>query len=95
MQKTPSCPFTVCDGPTSLTGTWKCDDGRDESIESQNFGHHAVLQEIGRVEKINPISIQVALNTTDKGEEYTFSGVWKVPRLIIELSTDRMALKNI
>lgn len=91
----PSCPIVVSDGTTSLNGTGRCDDGSDDSIASPTIAQDAVLKGIGRLEAITPVAIQVALTASDKPESFTFSRVWKVPRLVMELSAGRLALNNI
>lgn len=54
-----------------------------------------MLQGIGRLEQIKSVTIKVALTNTSQGGDYQFSRVWKLPRLVMELSTGRMALNNI
>lgn len=95
MAASPSCPFVVSDGIVSMSGTGRCDDGSDDSIASPSTAQQAVMKGIARLEAIDPVSIQVALSSTDKPESFTFSRLWKVPRLILELSTGSLALTNI
>lgn len=89
----PSCSITVSDGLSSLTGTGRTDDGSGERIASPDIAQRTVPKGIGQFEKINPVSIKVSL--TDKRENYTFYRVWNVPRLVMKLSSGRMALNNI
>lgn len=95
MAATLSCPFVLWDGIASMKGSGRCDDGSDDSIATSKLAQQAVLKGIARLEAIDPVSIQVALTSTDKPESLTFPRVSKVPRLILERSTGRLALTNI
>lgn len=44
---------------------------------------------------ITSVIIQVTLSTTGKAGEFTFSRDWHVPRLVLELSSGRLAVCNI
>lgn len=73
----------------------RCDDGRDDSIASSAVTHQTALKGIGRLESIEPITIQVALRSTGNAEAFQFSRFWTVARLVMELSSGRLALTNI
>lgn len=51
-----------------------------------------MLQGIGRLEAILPVTVQVALTNTDQAEGSTFSCIWHIPRLVLELASGRLAL---
>lgn len=92
---TPSCPITISDGNVSVKGTGRCDDGSDETIASPQIAEKAVLKGIGRFEAITPVKIQVALTTSAEPELFTFSRKWNAPRIVMELSSGRLALHNV
>lgn len=91
----PSCPIVVSDGRVSLNGNGRCYDGSDDSIASPVLPQNAILKGIGRFEAIEPVSTQVALTNTKKAESFNFSRLWKVPRLVMELSAGRLAINNV
>lgn len=91
----PSCSIIISDGNVSVQGTGRCDDGSDETIASPSIAEKAVLKGIGRFEAITPVSIQVALTSSTEPETFTFSRKWLAPRIILELSTGRLALRNV
>lgn len=89
-----SCPITVFDGITSLNRTGRCGDGSDDSIASSRLARTAIRNRIGRFEAIALMEIQVGLTSRKEAETFTFSRVRKVPRLVLELFVDRLALNN-
>lgn len=91
----PSCPIEVSDGIASLSGTGRCDDGCDESIVSPTLAQTAVCKGIGKFKAIAPVHIQVAIKSDSEPSTFTFSRIWQVPRLILELASGRLALRNI
>lgn len=74
-----------------MNATERFDDGSDDSIASSQVARQAVLKGIGRLEAIHPIEIEVALTSTDRAETFQFSRVWKVPHLVMELPSRRLA----
>lgn len=66
-----------------------------ESIASPAIAEKAVLNGIGRFKAIQPVSIKVTLMSGDEPQSFTFSRQRQVPRLVLELSACRMALKNV
>lgn len=54
-----------------------------------------MLRGIGRFEAIAPVWIQVTLTSTDKRKTFSFSRLWKVTRLVLELSAGRFVLNII
>lgn len=91
----PSRSIIVSDGSASLKGTVRCDDGSDDSIAPPKVANEAVLKGIERFETIIPVSIQLALTSTEQPEAFTFSRLSKIPRLVLELSAGHLALNNI
>lgn len=51
----------VSDGIASVRNVGICDDGSDESLESPKMVQEAALNEIGRLEEISPVNMQVLL----------------------------------
>lgn len=49
-----------------MNATGMCDNGSDDSLASSSVAQQAVLKGIGRLDDIQPITIQVALTSTDK-----------------------------
>lgn len=92
---TPSCQITVSDGLVSHTARGRCDDGSDDSIVSPRLAQAAVVKGIGRMSAIPPVHLRVALQESEKTAKFSFSRKWTVPRLVLELSSGRMALLNI
>lgn len=78
-----------------MNGTGRCDNGSDDSIASAFVSHATVLKGIDRLEAIEPVTIQVALSSSEQPEHFVFSRTWRVPRLILELSSGLLALTNI
>lgn len=95
MHSSTLCPVVVSDGVSSLSATGKCDDGSDDSIASSSVVQQAVLNVIGRLDAFEPITVQVALNSSDKAEEFKLSRVRKVPRHVMEMSSGRLTLTDI
>lgn len=69
MTASPSFPFLVTDGRSSLNGSGPSDDGRDELIASGALAEAAVVKVICGMEAIYPVSIQVALASTSKSNK--------------------------
>lgn len=78
-----------------MNTTCRCDDSSDDSIASFAVTQAAVLQGTGMLEAIESITIQIALKSSDKAASFKFSRVWKVQRLVMELSSGRLELTNI
>lgn len=95
LASSPSCPIVVSDGLATLRGHGRCDDGSDESISSPQLAQKAVVKGIGKMAAISPVTIQVALKESDTPASFTFSRLWTVPRLVLELSAGQMALINV
>lgn len=79
----------------SVSGNGRSDDGSDDTIASPRLVEKAVLKGIGRFEAIPPVSIQVALTDAGPAQTFNLSRKWTVPRLVLELSSGRMALRNV
>lgn len=68
-----SCfPFKMSDGKKSLMACGRTDDGSDKSIVSPNLAQRAVLDSIGRLNKIKSVSLQVALKDADDPQIFSF-----------------------
>lgn len=72
--ESPSCIMTVSDSKASVDVTGRRDDGSDEIIASTVLAERAVIKGIGKIEAIDPISLEVALTKKDEQPKlYTFS----------------------
>ena len=94
MVPSPGCYMTVVDGTSKLQCHGRCDDGSDETLVSPRIAEKAVIQSIGRLHQISPITVQVALKD-EKAQTFTFSRTWKVPRLVLQLAAGQRALLNV
>lgn len=72
-----------------------CDDGSDESFASSSVAQQPVLKGTGRFAIIVPETIQVSLPSAGETKSFKFSFVWKLLRLVMELTSGRRALTNI
>lgn len=88
------CDVTVADVLTSLETIGRSDDGSDDSVVSPKLAEAAVGQGIGRMKKIDPAKLQVALRKEDKPGVFSFSRTWTAPRVILHLSAGQLALVN-
>lgn len=95
--KTISSSFTVtlCDGNECMAAQGRADDGSDESIVSSTVAEKAVLNGIGKLTKIDPVFLQVALKQGDNAEKFTFSRTWTPPRTVLQLLVGPLALVNV
>lgn len=89
------CDVTVQDGNASIQSIGRCDDGSDDSIASPKLAKQAVAEGIGRMRKIAPVNLQVALRKTEHAETFSFSRIWTVPRTVLHLSSGQLALLNL
>lgn len=82
-------PMKATEGPTSssftvliddcgetMTAKGHADDGSDESIVSSRVAERAVLNGIGKLTRIAPVTLQVALKTGSDAEMFTLSRTW-------------------
>lgn len=90
-----SLTVTFHDGDESLSVTGRADDGSDESIVSAEAVERAVLNGVGKIRKIKPVTLQVALKSETKAQSFTFSRTWTPPRTILKLSAGPLALLNV
>lgn len=69
------------------------------AVTSPGIANGAVLKCIGRLEAITPVTIQVAMKSSEdavaKSQPFNFSRVCRVPRLVMDLSSSLLALNNI
>lgn len=92
---TAACDITLKDDNATLPCIGRCDDGADESIASPRLAEAAVLSGIGKLKKINPVTVQVALKDQSDAQKFKFSREWAVPRLVLHLSVGPPALLNV
>lgn len=93
--RSPKCTMTLCDGTTTMDAVGRCDDGSDDSLASPRVAEAAALKGIGKLTSIDPVTIEVALRQGKNTQSFTFSRSWLAPRLVLHLSSGRMALCNI
>lgn len=91
----PSFQVNVMDGTESMTANGRTDDGSDESIVSSRFAEKAVLNGIGKMTKIDKVSLQVALKEDETAQSFTFSRRWTPPRTVLRLVAGPLALVNV
>lgn len=77
-----------------MTAQEPADDGSHESIISSRVAERAVLNGIGKLKIIIPVTLQVALKTGSDAEKFTFSRIWTLPRTIFMLCARSLALVN-
>lgn len=89
------CQFTVQDGMATMPATSRCDDGADDCIASAACAERSFVPGIGKLEKIETVTLQVALKKGDTAKSFEFSRTCKVPRTIIHLRSGKMAFENV
>ena len=93
---TPSCIMTVTDLKSTLDFIGRCDDGSDENLATPPVAERAALKGIGEIQAIDTVRLQVALSQKDEEPRmYAFSRAWSVPTTVLNLSSGRLALKNL
>lgn len=85
----------LSDGNESVTANGRTDDGSDESIVSTKLVEPAVRSGIGKMKKIDTLSLQVAPKDGGDAKEFTFSSTRNSPRTTLELAAGPLALINI
>lgn len=73
----------------------RTDDGTDESIVFSKFAERSVLNGIGKMTKIDKVSLQVALKDAYCAQSFTFSRTWTPPRTVLRLTAGPLALVNV
>lgn len=59
------------------------------------IAERAVLNGVGKIHKINPITVQAALKTDTKAQSFPFSRTWTPTRIVLKFSTGPFALLNV
>lgn len=57
LHATPGCDITVQDESTKMHCLGRCDDGSDGSFVSPHVAKKAVLERIGRLHMIDPVTV--------------------------------------
>lgn len=83
MRTTPVCDIKLKDDDEVLPCVGRCDDGVDESIVFPRLAESAVLIGIGKLKKINSVTVQVALKEKADAQKFIFSREWTVPRPLL------------
>lgn len=73
----------------------RVDDGADDSITSGAVFKKAVLNEIEKLRKKSPLTVQVALKDGADAEIFTFPRAWAIPRTVLKLFTEPLALLHL
>lgn len=91
----PTCKVAIADGLSSLDITGRCDDGSDDTVASRKVAEAAVIDVIGRIAKINPVELSVALKKGVDAYKFRFSRAWTVPRTTMHLPSGKLAMMNL
>lgn len=91
----PTCKVAIADGLSSLDITGRCDDGSDDTLASRKVAEAAVIDVIGRIAKINPVELSVALKKGVDAYKCRFSRAWTVPRTTMHLPSGKLAMMNL
>eukprot|EP00171_Calliarthron_tuberculosum_P022654 IDg22654t1 len=94
-EDSPSTHARINDDNASMPVIVRCDDGSDDTLACPTVAEKAVLMGIGKMSAITPIAIKVALVKEGASPEFTFSRLWKIPEIVLELHAGRLALKNV
>ncbi len=78
-----------------MEASGRCYDGSDDSIASSAIAEKGAIQGIGRIKKVDPVKMQVALKKDSEANEFTFSRVWVVPRTVLKLLSEKLGIMNI
>lgn len=79
---------------TSLNGTGRCDEGSAKSIASPKIVQDVIRRSIQHFEAISPVTIQDAVISKIDSETFTLSWLWKVSRLVLEVTTGYLVLNH-
>lgn len=90
-----NCELRISDGLACIEATGRCDDGSDDSLVSPTLAERAALRGIGKLDKIPPTRLQVALKKGPKAHTFSFSRTWTAPRTVLQLPSGQLALMNI
>ena len=91
----PSCAVTVFEGEKFLGAIGCAEDGSEKTIISPTLTKKTVLNGIGKIKAILPINLCVALKKGDIPQDFSFSRSWTVPKTVLHLSSDQLALKHV
>lgn len=75
-----------------LSVNGRADDGSDESIFSAQIAVRPDFNGVGKIGKVKPITLLVALKTDTGTQSFTFSRTWTPPRTVLKLSAGPVAL---
>lgn len=78
-----------------MTAHGRTDDGSDESIVSPKFAEQALLNGIGKLTKIDQVTLQVALKDGESAQEFSSSRTWTPPCTVLCLAAGPLALVNV
>lgn len=91
----PTLNVTFCDGSESMTESGRADEGSDETIISARIAESATFNGIGKMAKITPVTLQVALKQEAEAERFSFSRTWTAPRTVLQVSAGPLAMVNV
>lgn len=94
-QDTASCTATVSNGHASIIAMRRCYDGSDDILVSPTLSEEAALNFIGKISKIDPVHIQVALKNGKDAQSFSVSRTFISPRTVLKLSSVQLAFYNV
>lgn len=83
------------DGLAYLKYSGQYDDGSDDSLASRSITEQYVVSGVGTLEKISPITLQVALKRVKDAQSFKFSRRWHIPRTTLHLFSGKLAVMNV
>lgn len=75
MDSSAACKITLKDDDATLPCMGRCDDGADDSLVSLGLAESAVLNGVGKLKKISPVTVHVALKNKSEAQTFTFPKV--------------------
>lgn len=90
-----NCNMILSDESTALNVIDRCEDGSDYSLAYLRVAESSVLRGIGKIKWTDTVKIQVALRQGDSAQTFKFLYTWSIPRTVLILSSERLALRNI
>lgn len=91
----PAITIELAEDTSSITCVGRCDDGSDDSLVAPHVAERAVLDGIGKIKKIDPVTVSVALKKDEEAQQFSFSRTWTVPRIILSLPSGKLAMLNV
>lgn len=87
--------MTFIDNNKSYSATGRVDGGADESVVLSKIAEHVFLNGVGKMAKIDPVFLQVALKDSTNAEKFKCSLILTAPRTVLKLGAGPLALLNV